>query len=155
MFFALHTDSYLASRFSTGGLFLGKHSPAPGTRSRSGDSPGRPHSAQSWRNNKSEGNSLNNSKSNASLTKSRNSSLVTARDSLSSKLRSTDSLLKMSPPGNNSFGTRCSTPVGTLKKSGGTTNKWTNSSVPKDEKVRSKTTSSIWSFSFFRRDNQT
>lgn len=152
MFFALHW-SYLASRFFNCGLFIGKHSPAPGTRSRSGDSPGRPHSAQSWRN-KSEGNSLNNSKNNTSLPKSRNSSLVSARDSLSSKLRSTDSLLKMPPTSNNSFGTRCSTPVGTLKKTG-TINKWTNSSSPKDEKVRSKTTSSIWSFSFFRRDNQT
>ncbi|KAG5883444.1 hypothetical protein JTB14_028722 [Gonioctena quinquepunctata] len=90
----------------------GKHSPAPGTRSRSGDSPGRPHSAQSWRNtNKSEGNSLSGSKSNTSLPKSRNSSLVSAKDSLSSKLRNSDSLSKLAPPtGANSFGRSGGTP---------------------------------------------
>ncbi|XP_074025311.1 javelin-like isoform X1 [Leptinotarsa decemlineata] len=75
----------------------GKHSPAPGTRNRSSVSPGRPHSAQSWRN-KSEGNSLSGSKSNTSLSKSRNSSLVSAKDSLSSKLRNSDSLMKLAPP---------------------------------------------------------
>lgn len=64
----------------------GKHSPAPGARSRSGDSLGRPHSAQSWRN-KSEGNSLSGSKSNASLPKSRNTSLSNAKDSLTGKHR--------------------------------------------------------------------
>ncbi|XP_018574960.1 uncharacterized protein LOC108913817 isoform X2 [Anoplophora glabripennis] len=125
----------------------GKHSPAPGTRSRSGESPGRPHSAQSWRN-KSEGNSLTGGKAgNSSLPKSRNSSLVSARDSLSSKLRSTDSLLKLSPPGNASFGSG----RGTLKK-GSAPTKW-SSQRDTSEKVRSKTTSSIWNF--FRRDNQT
>lgn len=74
----------------------GKHSPAPGARSRSGDSPGRPHSAQSWRN-KSEGNSLSGSKS-------RNGSLVNAKDSLTGKLRSNDSLSKMRDSPGNSFG---------------------------------------------------
>ncbi|XP_049821672.1 uncharacterized protein LOC109601835 isoform X2 [Aethina tumida] len=75
----------------------GKHSPAPSARSRSGESPGRPHSAQSWRNangtgtvgsgtgpnSRSASNSLNNSnsKSSSSLNKSRNGSLVSARDS--------------------------------------------------------------------------
>ncbi|CAH1104600.1 unnamed protein product, partial [Psylliodes chrysocephalus] len=81
----------------------GKHSPAPGTRSRSGDSPGRPNSAQSWRNNKSEGNSLNGSKANNSLPKSRNNSLVTTKDSLSGKLRSSDSFQKLSTNGSNTF----------------------------------------------------
>ncbi|CAH1137977.1 unnamed protein product [Phyllotreta striolata] len=75
----------------------GKHSPAPGARSRSGDSLGRPHSAQSWRNNKSEGNSLNCPKANNnSLTKSRNNSLGTAKDSLSGKLRSAETVQKAS-----------------------------------------------------------
>ncbi|CAG9823552.1 unnamed protein product [Phaedon cochleariae] len=95
----------------------GKHSPAPGTRSRSGDSPHRSHSTQSWRTNKSEGNSLNGPpKLTASLPKSRNSSLVTAKDSLSSKLRNSDSLMKLShaapdspKPSRNSFKTA---PVG-------------------------------------------
>lgn len=65
----------------------GKHSPAPGARSRSGDSLGRPHSAQSWRN-KSEGSSLSGSKSNnGSLSKSRNGSLSNAKDSLGGKYR--------------------------------------------------------------------
>lgn len=81
----------------------GKHSPAPAARSRSGESPGRPHSAQSWRN-KSEGNSLSGSKSNSSLPKSRNGSLVSARDSLTGKLRSGDSLSKVRDSPANSFG---------------------------------------------------
>lgn len=81
----------------------GKHSPAPPARSRSGESPGRPHSAQSWRN-KSEGNSLSGSKSNSSLPKSRNGSLVSARDSLTGKLRSSDSMSKIRDSPANSFG---------------------------------------------------
>ncbi|KAI4457725.1 wasp interacting protein-related [Holotrichia oblita] len=82
----------------------GKHSPAPThTRSRSGESPGRPHSAQSWRN-KSEGNSLSGSKSSGSLSKSRNGSLTTAKDSLTGKIRSNDSLSKLRDSPANSFG---------------------------------------------------
>ncbi|KAF5305449.1 hypothetical protein FQA39_LY01540 [Lamprigera yunnana] len=72
----------------------GKHSPAPAARSRSGDSPGRPHSAQSIRN-KSEVNSLSGSKSNSSLSKSRNASLSNTKDSLTGKLRSAESLSKL------------------------------------------------------------
>ncbi|KAF5275825.1 hypothetical protein FQR65_LT04063 [Abscondita terminalis] len=72
----------------------GKHSPAPDARSRSGESPGRPHSAQSVRN-KSEANSLSGSKSNTSLSKSRNTSLSNTKDSLTGKLRSVDSLSKL------------------------------------------------------------
>ncbi|KAF2897003.1 hypothetical protein ILUMI_09175 [Ignelater luminosus] len=81
----------------------GKHSPAPGARSRSGESPGRPHSAQSVRN-KSEGNSLSGSKSNSSLPKSRNGSLSNTKDSLTGKLRSAESLSKLrDSPINSSF----------------------------------------------------
>ncbi|XP_044257758.1 uncharacterized protein LOC123006907 isoform X5 [Tribolium madens] len=116
----------------------GKHSPAPGARSRSGESPGRPHSAQSWRN-RSEGNSLSGSKSNSSLPKSRNGSLVSAKDSLSSKLRSSDSLSKLSS-NNNSFGSN----RGTMRKSN-TPVKWTNNSKDVTDKVRPKTTS-FWNF---------
>jgi predicted nuclease with TOPRIM domain len=117
----------------------GKHSPAPGARSRSGESPGRPHSAQSWRN-RSEGNSLSGSKSNSSLPKSRNGSLVSAKDSLSSKLRSSDSLSKLSPSNNNSFGSN----RGTLRKTNNAA-KWTNSSKDVTDKVRPKSTS-FWNF---------
>ncbi|XP_044257753.1 uncharacterized protein LOC123006907 isoform X1 [Tribolium madens] len=106
----------------------GKHSPAPGARSRSGESPGRPHSAQSWRN-RSEGNSLSGSKSNSSLPKSRNGSLVSAKDSLSSKLRSSDSLSKLSS-NNNSFGSN----RGTMRKSN-TPVKWTNNSKDVTDKI--------------------
>ncbi|CAH0552643.1 unnamed protein product [Brassicogethes aeneus] len=103
----------------------GKHSPAPSARSRSGESPGRPHSAQSWRNQRStDAASLN--------SKSRNSSLNN---------RDRDSLVQR----------------GTLKKSSSTTtppSKWTSGGAPGAasvaEKVRTKTTSSIWNF--FRRD---
>ncbi|XP_056640092.1 uncharacterized protein LOC130447342 isoform X1 [Diorhabda sublineata] len=81
----------------------GKHSPAPSsTRYRNGDSPCRPHSAQSWTKTKSEANSLN-SKSN-SLSKSRNGSLVTTKDSLSGKLRSSDSFQKLNGSATNTFG---------------------------------------------------
>lgn len=86
----------------------GKQSPGSGARSRSGGSPSRSQSVQSWRNNKSEGNSLSGSKSQSSLTggggtKSRNGSLTAVRngrdslkmrDSLTGKLRSNDSLSK-------------------------------------------------------------
>ncbi|XP_063909260.1 uncharacterized protein Jvl isoform X3 [Zophobas morio] len=107
----------------------GKHSPAPGARSRSGESPGRPHSAQSWRN-RSEGNSLSGSKSNSSLPKSRNGSLVSAKDSLSSKLRSSDSLSKLTPSNNNSFGSS----RGTMRKTSAPV-KWTNSSKDVADKI--------------------
>ncbi|XP_050313730.1 uncharacterized protein LOC126748503 isoform X2 [Anthonomus grandis grandis] len=89
----------------------GKHSPSA-PRSRSGDSPHRSHSAHSWRN-RSAGDSSN------SLPKSRNSSLVSARDSLSCKLRSTESIYKSNSPSQTS----------TLKK-------WTPT---KDEKVQNST----------------
>lgn len=80
----------------------GKHvTNAPGARSRSGESPGRPHSAQSWRNNKSEGNSLNNKSRDNSLHKSRNGSLVNAKDSLTVKTNNSPKL-RESP--SNSFG---------------------------------------------------
>lgn len=125
----------------------GKHSPAPGARSRSGESPGRPHSAQSWRN-RSEGNSLSGSKSNSSLPKSRNGSLVSAKDSLSSKLRSSDSLSKLSGTNNNSFGSN----RGTLRKTT-TPIKWTNSKDVTD-KVRPKTTS-FWNFFRLHNNGQT
>ncbi|XP_045466053.1 uncharacterized protein LOC123674926 isoform X3 [Harmonia axyridis] len=85
-------------------------------RSRSGDSPGRPHSAQSTRGGaRSEANSLQGpaSKGGSSLPKSRNGSLVTSKDSLSSKLRSSDSLSKLSNA-SSSFG---NTGRGTLRKS--------------------------------------
>lgn len=132
----------------------GKHSPAP--RSRSGD---RPQSAQSWRNNQS--NSLNNgtSKTNTPLPKSRNSSLVSARDSLSSKLRSSDSLSKLSSAsfGGNNINNNHGGNGGnnTIKKQ--TNGKWgqTNArdnTTTTTEKVRSKTTSAIWNF-FKLRDN--
>lgn len=84
----------------------GKHiSNTSGARSRSGESPGRPHSAQSWRN-KSEGNSLNGKSRDNSLHKSRNGSLVNAKDSLTGKLRSTDSNIspKVRDSPVNSFG---------------------------------------------------
>ncbi|XP_076250357.1 javelin-like isoform X2 [Rhynchophorus ferrugineus] len=101
----------------------GKHSPAP--RSRSGESPHRSHSAHSWRNRSATSttspgdNSLKNS-----LPKSRNSSLVSARDSLSIKLRSSETVMtvKGSPT--------CT--IGTPKKTSAPT-KW---GPPKDEKVQ-------------------
>lgn len=109
--------------------FLGKHSPAPGARSRSGESPHRPHSAQSWRQHRS---------TDTSLPKSRNGSLVSAKDSLSSKLRSSDSLSRLSQSsGNGSFGR------GALRKTS-TPSKWNGKDVT--DKVRPKTTSSFWNF---------
>ncbi|CAH2014543.1 unnamed protein product [Acanthoscelides obtectus] len=98
----------------------GKHSPA-GPRSRSGD---RPHSAQSWRHSRT---GPAQADSSSSLPKSRNGSLVTAKDSLSGKLRSADSL------GRNAHAQASVT-----------------TSTASAEKVRSKTASSIWNF--FRRD---
>ncbi|XP_030754033.1 uncharacterized protein LOC115880857 isoform X2 [Sitophilus oryzae] len=104
----------------------GKHSPAP--RSRSGDSPHRSHSAHSWRN-RSAGNdnSLKNS-----LPKSRNSSLVSARDSLSNKLRSTESVV--------SKGSAQNTLKKTSSSASSTAAKWGSS--PKDEKVQHSTSAS-------------
>ncbi|KAH1020265.1 hypothetical protein HUJ04_009961 [Dendroctonus ponderosae] len=101
----------------------GKHSPAP--RSRSGESPHRSHSSHSWRNRSAgggggaESGSLKNS-----LPKSRNSSLISARDSLSSKLRGTDSLAKSNSPNQQN----------SLKKT--PSSKWT---APKDEKIQGST----------------
>lgn len=118
----------------------GKHSPAPShTRSRSGESPGRPHSAQSWRN-KSEGNSLSGSKSSGSLSKSRNVSLTAAKDSLTGKIRSNDSLSKLRDSPANSFGSGRNT----LRK-GSSSSVRRNSSIrdSPDSKVRSKL--SFWS----------
>lgn len=120
----------------------GKHSPAPSsTRNRSGRSPCRPQSAQSWTKTKSEANSLN-SKSN-SLSKSRNSSLVTTKDSLSGKLRSSDSLQKLNGS-TNTFGRN-------VQKKNSNVSGVTKKESTSSDKVRTKTTTSfIWSF--FRRD---
>lgn len=118
----------------------GKHSPAPThARSRSGESPGRPHSAQSWRN-KSEGNSLSGSKSSGSLSKSRNGSLTAAKDSLTGKLRGNDSLSKLRDSPANSFGSGRNT----LRKGSSATVRRNNSVRDSpDSKVRSKL--SFWS----------
>ncbi|XP_072376246.1 uncharacterized protein jvl isoform X3 [Diabrotica undecimpunctata] len=128
----------------------GKHSPAPSsTRSRSGDSPGRPHSAQSWRtkseSNKSEGNSLN-SKSN-SLSKSRNSSLVTTKDSLSGKLRSSESFQKLN--GSHTFGRSVQ-----KKNVGGTVVKKENSVSDKiqDSNLAKEKSPSQWILSSYSSD---
>lgn len=94
-----------------------KHSPIPSStsRSRRGESPGRPHSSQSWRN-RSEGNnnSFSGSRNHSSLAKSRNGSLVSARDSLTGKLRSSDSMSKLRDSPANSFNSNRNT----LRKSG-------------------------------------
>lgn len=110
-----------------------KHSPIPtSTRSRSGESPGRPHSSQSWRN-RSEGNS------HSSLAKSRNGSLVSAKDSLTGKLRSSDSLSKLRDSPSNSF----SSNRNTLRKSSTSSVRRTGSIRDSPEvKVRSKF--SLW-----------
>lgn len=113
----------------------GKHSPAPGARSRSGDSLGRPHSAQSWRN-KSEGNSLSGSKSTNSLSKSRNASLVNGKDSMSNKLRSgSDSISKLrESPSNSSL----SSSRNVMRKSSTPVRRTTSIRDSPDAKVRSK-----------------
>lgn len=82
-----------------------KHSPGPSSaRSRSGESPGRSHSSQSWRNRSSEGNnSLSGTRNHPSLAKSRNGSLVSAKDSLTGKLRNGDSLSKARDSPANSY----------------------------------------------------
>lgn len=137
----------------------GKQSPAP-PRSRSGD---RPNSAQLWKN--SQTNSLNNNNNNnnsksANTPKSRNSSLVSAKDSLSSKLRSSDSLSKLSAASGGSSVSNGST---IKKQQGGT--KWgtqtsaatqaATSGTSTSEKVRSKTTYAIWNFFKMRDNSQT
>ncbi|XP_065156843.1 coiled-coil domain-containing protein 158-like isoform X2 [Atheta coriaria] len=106
--------SYAAPKPPSGG----KHSPALGApRSRSGESPGRPQSAQSWRNNKSEGNSLSGSKSSTSLSKSRNGSLTTAKDSLTGKLRTSESLTRSGKDSSvTSYGGGGSTRGSTMRK---------------------------------------
>lgn len=116
-----------------------KHSPIPSsTRSRSGESPGRPHSSQSWRN-RSEGNSLSGSRNHSSLAKSRNGSLVSAKDSLTGKLRSSDSLSKLRDSPGNSF----SSNRNTLRKSSAPSIRRTGSVRDSPEvKVRSKF--SLW-----------
>ncbi|XP_017772093.1 PREDICTED: uncharacterized protein LOC108559354 isoform X2 [Nicrophorus vespilloides] len=119
----------------------GKHS--PGGRSRSGESPGRPQSAQSWRNNRSEGNSL--SKSSCSLNKSRNASLTAAKDSLTGKSRTNlelkDSLVSSYGriPCNTSNTAIAATALSTLRKSS-TPNVRRNNSVrdSTDKMVRSE-----------------
>lgn len=117
----------------------GKHSPAPGARSRSGESPGRPHSAQSVRN-KSEANSLSGSKSNTSLSKSRNPSLSNAKDSLTGKLRSVESLSKLrDSPVNASITSNRSTKRDvSLKKSSAPTRRTNSIRDTPDAKVRPK-----------------
>lgn len=116
-----------------------KHSPIPtSTRSRSGESPGRPHSAQSWRN-RSEGNSLSSNRNHSSLAKSRNGSLVSAKDSLTGKLRNSDSLSKLRDSPGNSF----SSNRNTLRKSSTSSIRRTGSIRDSPEaKVRSKF--SLW-----------
>lgn len=116
-----------------------KHSPIPSsTRSRSGESPGRSHSSQSWRN-RSEGNSLSGSRNHSSLAKSRNGSLVSAKDSLTGKLRSSDSLSKLRDSPGNSF----SSNRNTLRKSNNASIRRTGSVRDSPEvKVRSKF--SLW-----------
>nr|CAH7739991.1 unnamed protein product [Callosobruchus chinensis] len=115
--------SYTAPKPPGGKKTTGKHSPSNGggPRSRSGD---RPHSAQSWRH--SRGGPAH-ADTSTSLPKSRNGSLGPVRDSLSGKLRSTDSLSRAAQA------QAAATPTTTAA-----------------EKVRSKTASSIWNF--FRRD---
>lgn len=103
---------------------VGKQSPGSGTRSRSGGSPGRPNSSQSWRSKSETVNSFSGSKSNTSLSggnKSRNGSLTTVksnkdslktRDSLTGKLRSNDSLSKLRDSSvGNSFGSSKNSPT--------------------------------------------
>ncbi|XP_044756999.1 uncharacterized protein LOC123315395 isoform X2 [Coccinella septempunctata] len=111
-------------------------------RSRSGDSPSRPHSAQSARGGaKSEANSLQGLASKGgSLPKSRNGSLVTSKDSLSSKLRSSDSLSKLSSNvSGSSFGNAASGRGTTIRKSSTPNVKWTSSGKdqPTADKIKS------------------
>ncbi|KAK9875156.1 hypothetical protein WA026_005947 [Henosepilachna vigintioctopunctata] len=95
-----------------------QHQSAHSARSRSGGSPHRPHSAQSARG--AGGAADAGSLRVASLPKSRGASLVTAKDSLTSKLRGSDSLPKLSP--GNSLGRA------TLRKGGppSAVAKWSN-----------------------------
>ncbi|CAH1130794.1 unnamed protein product [Ceutorhynchus assimilis] len=116
----------------------GKHSPAPRSRS-GGESPHRSHSAHSWRNRSTGDSSLKNS-----LPKSRNNSLVSARDSLSGKLRSTESISKSSSPSN------------TVKKAPLNNSKWANNA--KDEKIQDSLSTnaksqSPWILSSFKADD--
>lgn len=103
-----------------------RRSPA---RSRGGESPGRPHSAQSWRN-RSEG---------SSLAKSRNGSLVSAKDSLTGKLRNSDSLSRPRDSPASSFGPNRSAP---RKPGGGSVRRAGSVGDSPEAKVRSKF--SLW-----------
>lgn len=118
-----------------------KHSPIPSSaRSRSGESPGRPHSSQSWRNRSEGNNSLSGSRNHSSLAKSRNGSLVTAKDSLTGKLRNADSLSKLRDSPANSFNSNRNT----LRKSsnGGSVRRTGSVRESPEVKVRSKF--SLW-----------